>query len=89
MQTGGGQRLSENIPCQSSHVSKIQRWSKISTHSDGGGISNNEDISGREYNLSEIYRSDAIRGGFSLTQNEDISCWRDTVWREEKYRGGL
>ena len=35
---GGGQWLSENIPCQPSHVSKIQRWSEVSTHSDGGGV---------------------------------------------------
>lgn len=78
-----------NLSRQSSYVSELQRWSTIGTHSDGGGIPNNEDISGREYNLSKIYRSDAIRGGFSLIQNENISCGCDTVWREEKYRGGL
>lgn len=50
-------------------------------------IKENEDISSREHIVPEVYRSDAIRGGFSL--NDGISCGRDPVWAEEKYRGGL
>lgn len=47
----------------------------------------NEDIYGREHDIPSLYRSDIIRGGFSV--NENISGGNDTVQREEKYRGGF
>ena len=51
----------------------------------------NEDISGRQHDFSRIYRSDTIRGGDfdEVTNDEALLGGRDTVQREEKYRGGL
>ena len=51
----------------------------------------NENISGRQHDLSRIYRSDTIRGGDFDEVNNDATLLggRDTVQREEKYRGGF
>lgn len=51
----------------------------------------NESIHGREHDIPQIHRSDIIRGGdFGEVINDDaILGGRDTIQREEKYRGGF
>lgn len=53
-----------------------------------GGIFSNADIPCGQHDISAVHCPEPDRGGFSSV-NENVSCGRDTVQREEKYRGGF
>ena len=72
----------------SSHLPEIQGGLQLAIQAFGGSFSN-ADFPGREHDLPGLYRSDTIRGGFDQITHEDIHGGRDTVLREEKYRGGF